>query len=93
MKVKVKSKQLPDGSQETIIYEGSKDFFPGKQLKNIRSTKIELDNEAAANIELRVDLTEVDVDGDAKVFVTSKEGVLGQVHSIKFVDGTEDVYV
>lgn len=93
MKVKIKSKQLPDGKQEMEIYEGDRNFFPGKQLKSIRSARIELDTTAQANIELRVDLMDMEVDGEAKVFATTKEGVLGEVASIKFVDGTEDKYV
>lgn len=93
MQVRIHSKQLPDGKQETRIYEGNKNFFPGKQLKNIRSAKIELDDDTTADIELRIDLMEIAVEGEPKVYVTNKDGVLSQVHSIKFIDGTEDVYV
>lgn len=93
MKVKIHSKQLPNGKQENHFYENVKDFFPGNQLKNIRSAKIELDDNTTTNIELRIDLMEMEVEGEARTYITNKEGILGQVHSIKFIDGTEDVYV
>lgn len=93
MKVKISSKRLPTGKQETRIYEGDRNFFPGVELKNVRLASIELGSTVETEISLRVDLVDMDIEGEAVVYVVSKEGSLKQIKSIKFIDGTEDVYV